>query len=285
MQMIMRYFVFVISILLSQQAYADGKWQEIWSADGSLIRGWLETPDSSGPHPAVVMMHSCFGPVDERDELAVHDSSWTDILTDAGYAVLVVDSYTPRGAGSLCKERNRPVLARAERPWDAIGGLQFLQERSDVIDDKIAIMGWSNGAISLLWTLRDGASASSALDGPDFRAGVAYYPLCNDVVSRIDDYMPRVPILVQIGALDDWTDPGPCRTLVSGTQSRGGKMELEIYEESFHLFDAPNMPVRPFMAVNDVQETGLIEIHFGTNETARDQSVQRTLDWLAHHLG
>jgi len=280
----MRYVVFALAMLLSQPASADGEWHEVWSAEGSVIRGWLSSPDGSGPHPAIVMMHSCFGPVDEQDELAEHDRSWTDLLTDAGYVVLVVDSYTPRGAGSLCKERNRPVLARAERPWDAIGGLQFLQERSDVIDDKIALMGWSNGAISLLWTLRNGASASTALEGPDFRTGVAYYPLCNDVVSRLDGYMPRVPILLQIGAVDDWTDPAPCRTLVSDTKSQGGEMELEIYEDAYHLFDAPNMPVRPFMAVNDAQETGLIEIHFGTNETARDRSIRRTIDWLADHL-
>jgi dienelactone hydrolase len=61
-------------------------------------------------------------------------------------------------------------------------------------------------------------------------------------------------------------------------------MELEIYEDAYHLFDAPNMPVRPFMAVNDAQETGLIEIHFGTNEMARERSIRRTLDWLADHL-
>ncbi len=280
----MRIIVFIVGMLLAPQAWANGAWEEFWSADGTIIRGWLATPEDDAPHPAVVMMHSCFGPVVDQDELAAHDGSWADILTDAGYVVLVVDSYTPRAAGSLCQKRNRPVLARAERPWDAIGGLQFLQERSDVIDDKIAIMGWSNGAISLLWTVRDGASAATALEGPDFRAAVAYYPLCNDVVSRIDDYLPRIPVLIQIGADDDWTDPEPCRLLVSETRSRGGEMALDVYDQSFHLFDAPNTPVRPFMAVNDVEETGLIEIHFGTNNIARDQSIRRTLDWLADHL-
>lgn len=229
-------------------------------------------------------MHSCFGPVDVADELAAHEKSWADVLTDAGYVVLAVDSYTPRGSSSLCQERNRPVLARAERPWDAIGGLQFLQERSDVIDDKIAILGWSNGAISLLWTVRKGASAATALDGPDFRTAVGYYPLCNDVLSRIDNYLPRIPVLIQIGADDDWTHPDPCRSLVSETRSRGGDMFLEVYDQSYHLFDAPDTPVRTFNAVNDVKESGLIEIHFGTNESARSQSIERTLDWLAKHL-
>lgn len=280
----MRIVVFLFGMFFAQQAWANGIWEEFWSADGTIIRGWVATPEGKGPHPAVVMMHSCFGPADDTDALAAHDGSWANILTDAGYVVLVVDSYTPRGAGSLCQERNRPVLARAERPWDAIGGLQFLQERSDVIADKVAIMGWSNGAISLLWTVRDGASAATALEGPDFRAAIAYYPLCNDVVSRIDTYLPRIPVLIQIGADDDWTDPEPCRSLVSGTRSRGGEMFLDVYSQSYHLFDAPNTPVRPFMAVNDVEETGLIEIHFGTNNIARNQSIRRTLDWLADHL-
>lgn len=280
----MRGFAFLACIFLAPHAWADGAWEEFWSADGTIIRGWLAMPEGDGPHPAVVTMHSCFGPVDRADALAAHDRSWSEILTDAGYMVLAVDSYTPRGAGSLCKERNRPVLASAERPWDAIGALQFLQERSDVIDDQVAIMGWSNGAISLLWTVREGASAATALDGPDFRTAVGYYPLCNDVLSRMDDYLPRIPVLIQIGADDDWTDPEPCRSLVSDTRSRGGDMAIEVYDDSFHLFDAPDMPLRPFMAVNDVQETGLIEIHFGTNDAARKHSIERTLDWLAEHL-
>ncbi|SHL21911.1 Dienelactone hydrolase [Roseovarius marisflavi] len=203
----MRCLVILVWLFLAPQAWASGAWEEFWSADGTIIRGWLATPEDDGPHAAVVMMHSCFGLVEGADELAAHDKAWADILTDGGYVVLAVDSYTPRGAGSLCQERDRPVLARAERPWDAIGGLQFLQERSDVIDDKIAIMGWSNGAISLLWTVRDGASAATALDGPDFRTAVGYYPLCNDVLSRMDNYLPRIPVLIQIGADDDWTDP------------------------------------------------------------------------------
>lgn len=280
----MRFVVLIISMLLAPQAWANGSWEEFWSADGTIIRGWLETPEGEGPHPAVVMMHSCFGSINDRDELAAHDRSWADILTKNGYAILAVDSYTPRGTGSLCQERNRPVLARAERPWDAIGGLQFLQERPDVDGDRVAIMGWSNGAITSLWTVRDGASAATALEGSDFRTAVAYYPLCNDVLSRMDDYMPRMPVLLQIGADDDWTDPAPCRTLAAQTQSRGGALFLEVYDQSHHLFDAPDMPVRPFMAVNDAQETGLIEIHFGTNETARTQSIEKTLKWFAEHL-
>jgi dienelactone hydrolase len=280
----MRFVALITTILLAPQAWAGGSWEELWSADGTIIRGWLETPEGEGPHPAVVMMHSCFGPINDRDELAAHDRSWADILTKNGYAILAVDSYTPRSAGSLCQQRNRPVLASAERPWDAIGGLLFLQERPDIDGDRVGIMGWSNGAITSLWTARDGASAASALEGPDFRTAVAYYPICNDVLSRIDDYMPRIPVLLQIGADDDWTDPEPCRVLAAQTQSRGGDLTLEVYEKSHHLFDAPDMPVRPYMAVNDTQETGLIEIHFGTNEATRVQSIERTLDWFAEYM-
>lgn len=280
----MRLFVFLVILFFAPTAMAGGAWVDFFSAEGTVIRGWLATPSGKGPHPGVVMLHSCFGPATKSDELATHDSAWVNVLTKAGYVVLVADSYTPRGQGSLCQVRDRPVLARAQRPWDAIGALQFLQERSDVKADRIALMGWSNGAISLLWTIRKDASAATALDGPDFRAAVGFYPYCNDIQRQIPDYRPRASILLQIGANDDWTLPEPCRLLVSGTQSRGGDMTIDIYDGAFHLFDAPDTPLRQIMAVGGSDESDMNKIHFGTNETAREKSIQRTLNWLADRL-
>jgi len=280
----MRSFLFLIILFFAPPAMAGGAWEEFLSADGTAIRGWLATPSGKGPHPGVVMMHSCFGPTTEPDKLAKHDASWVDILTKAGYVVLVADSYTPRGQGSLCKVRDRPVLARAQRPWDAIGALQFLQERSDVKADRIALMGWSNGAISLLWTVRKGASAATVLDGPDFRAAVGFYPYCKDIHSKIPNYKPRMPVLLQIGTKDDWTLPEPCQALVSGARSRGADIAIDLYDGAFHLFDAPNTPVREFMAVGGSNDLGLNKIHFGTDDAARTKSIKRTLSWLAEQL-
>ena len=280
----MRLFVFLVMLFFAPPAMAGGAWVDFMSAEGTVIRGWLATPPWKGPHPGVVMMHSCFGPVTKSDELATHDAAWVDILTKAGYVVLVADSYTPRGQGSLCQVRDRPVLARAERPWDAIGALQFLQEQSYVKADSIALMGWSNGAISLLWTVRNGASAATALDGPDFRTAVGFYPYCNDIQTQLPDYRPRIPVLLQIGDKDDWTLPEPCQLLVSETRSRGGDMMIDIYNGAFHLFDAPNTPLREFMAVGGSDESSMNRIHFGTNKIAREKAIQRTLNWLAERL-
>lgn len=280
----MRCLIVLASLLFAQPAMADRGWVDFFSAEGTVIRGWLATPSGDGPHPGVVMMHSCFGPVTSKDELAAHDAAWVDILTKSGYAVLVADSYTPRGQKSLCQVRDRPVQARAERPWDAIGALQFLQERADVKADKIALIGWSNGAISLLWTVRKGASAATALDGPDFRTAVGFYPYCNDIRLQVPEYRPRVPVLLQIGTKDDWTLPEPCRLMVSESRARGGDMTIDLYDGAFHLFDAPNTPLREFMAAGGADASVIDKIHFGTNDPAREKAVERTLNWLAEHL-
>ncbi len=129
---------------------------------GRIIR----SPDDSR-HPALVFLHGCGGLIGNRglDERA---ASWAGELNRLGYAVLMVDSYAPRGIGSTCSLRvSDPaqwmnLMQRRER--DAYGALQFLRAQPFVRPDRIGMIGWSQGGGVVLLSTRVGEAAR--LNGP-----------------------------------------------------------------------------------------------------------------------
>src|SRR5947208_16009426 len=59
------------------------------------VTGDLSLPAGSGRVPAVIVLHSCAGVTPEIGD-------WARTLNGMGYAALVVDSFTPRGAPEVC---------------------------------------------------------------------------------------------------------------------------------------------------------------------------------------
>jgi len=55
------------------------------------LQGYLRQPNSAGPSPAVVLLHSCNG------NWARLDERWGKRIADWGYVTLTVDSFGPRG--------------------------------------------------------------------------------------------------------------------------------------------------------------------------------------------
>src|SRR5262245_51250087 len=59
----------------------------------------LFKPDGSGPFPGLVIMPACSG-----RSYSLHMFDWARRALDHGYAVLVVDPLTPRGAEQNCSQ-------------------------------------------------------------------------------------------------------------------------------------------------------------------------------------
>ena len=57
------------------------------------------------------------------------------------------------------------------------------------------------------------------------------------------DYRPYAPLLVLIGAKDDWTPAAPCVQWTERAQALGAPMRIKVYPDAHHGFDAPNNPV------------------------------------------
>jgi dienelactone hydrolase len=102
----------------------------------------------------MVMLHSCSGVYSYSDPakgIATLYREWGDRLVKAGYAVLLVDSFTPRNAPQdQCGNGNTGVSEVNDRPYDAYAGLKYLASKSYVSADKIGLPGWSHGGSSTM---------------------------------------------------------------------------------------------------------------------------------------
>jgi dienelactone hydrolase len=237
----------------------------------------LFKPDGTGPFPAVVGLHSCAGLFDRSGAVARRYRDWAQHLVKAGFVVLYPDSYGSRGIGSQCTVRHGPVRNDRERVADANAARRWLQEQPFAQPDHVALIGWSNGAITALWTVRR-LSAFPKDDQTDFRSSVAFYPGCR----RLDNaaWSARIPTLILIGASDDWSLAKTCQQMVAGARGRSAGTSIVVYPATYHDFDHPDRPLQVRSGyAHAADRSG--RVHLGTNATARADALNRVPQWLA----
>jgi dienelactone hydrolase len=248
---------------------------EIPHGDGAL-KAVLIKPKGDGPFPAVVGLHGCAGLVNRSGQLGARYRDWGERLTAAGFVVLYPDSFRSRGIGSQCTVRERRARSSRERVADANAARRWLQSQDWVKADRVALLGWSSGATSTLWTVRPRAAIHDGT--PDFRSAVALYPGCR----RLTDlaWSARVPTLILIGGADDWTPPAACQQMVKEARGRSAYAEIVTYPGAHHEFDHPNRPL--------AQRSGLAfsadgsgRAHVATHAGARTDALKRVPEWLA----
>jgi len=244
--------------------------------DGGVLKSILFKPEGAGPFPTVVALHACGGLFTRSSAIATRYRDWAEHLVKAGFVVLFPDSYGSRGLGPQCGVRQRAARTDHERVADANAARHWLQTQSYVTPGHVALLGWSSGAITALWTVRRAARPKDKQD--DFRSAVALYPSCR----RLDNaaWSARVPTLILIGAADDWTSAQLCQRMVADARGRSAGTAIVVYPGTYHDFDHPNRPLQlrgGYALASDT--TG--SIHTGTNQAARADALRRVPQWLA----
>jgi dienelactone hydrolase len=191
---------------------------------GDRIQGYLAKPDGAGPFPAVILLHGCAGMDDTtKQRLSDHLVAWS-------YVTLFVDSFAMRGIDHACTSNAFATTLR-RRP-DAYGALLFLARRAFVDPQRVAVVGFSQGAGIALFMAETKAFDLFVPASPlRFRAAAAFYPPCRIVAAR-----PAIPTLILIGALDDWTRPTACSDRIIDWGNDGPPIELVVYPGTYHGF-------------------------------------------------
>jgi carboxymethylenebutenolidase len=224
------------------------------SADGrTTLVGYVFLPER--PHaartPAVVMMHGRAGAYSslangkyDASTLSKRHQLWGHIWAQQGYLAIMVDGFGPRGYpngfprfsyDSRPDELNEVTV----RPLDAYGALAYLRTRSDVVADRVALQGWSNGGSATLATMSATAPGITA-PATGFRAGLAFYPACGLKGQFTDGIKPYAPVRVFHGSGDEEVSPRRCAELVAKSQAIGGDIQFQLYHDATHGFDDPN---------------------------------------------
>src|SRR5215510_544975 len=184
--------------------------------------------------------------------------------------------------GPLCTLKDRPIHPWRERTLDAYAALEYLAARADVDRANIFVMGWSHGGSTVTGVVREKAQGQR-VDGPGFRAAIAYYPGCERPL-RVQHYRLTIPLLIQHGAADDWAPAAPCVELAAKLQRLGVPVETILYPEAHHGFEAPNSPLRFRPDVYNPRAPGERGAHVGTHEPARLQAIADTKRFLDQQL-
>jgi dienelactone hydrolase len=201
-------------------------------------RGYLFHPAGEGPFPAVVLLTGCRG---------VHEFAgyrrWVDRVVSWGYVALVVDSLAPRGV-RFCNQNQR--VDRATGAGDAYGALQYLAGQPFVAADRVALIGYSFGASSLLFAIESAPDdlTQRAITGEfpalaplAFRAAVAFYP---SFFSRFQRF--ATPLLILDGDGDRRHRDWDLIWLAEMGRRGGDPTKLHIYLWATHGFDMEPQP-------------------------------------------
>lgn len=181
--------------------------------------------------PAVVLVHGSGGVT------AAREGFWATELSQAGVAALVIDSFAPRGVSTTVEDQTRVTQAQMVR--DAYAALAWLAGRPDIDNARVALMGFSKGgSVALVGSDRRTRQGAAA-----FAAHVPVYPGCT---TQYRNPQPGAPVLVLIGAEDNYTGVKTCADYVERIRAAGGTIELKVYPGAHHGFDGDTMNAREF---------------------------------------
>jgi dienelactone hydrolase len=216
-----------------QRRLALERHEPILPRPADVTDGHLTKPDGPGPFPALVHLHGCGGlPAAVKANAADH--FWAKRLAGWGYVVLVVDSFTSRRIDNTCSGEYAPRVA------DAYGALAWLARQPFVDAERIGVIGFSAGGIA---TLSIAEAREFELFEEEaahrFKAAVAYYPACHS------DGDMKMPTLVLIGELDDWTPAAACKKMMA-RRKPDSPVALVVYPGAHHVFDDARSPRRYF---------------------------------------
>lgn len=225
------------------------------SADGPAVPAYVASPARPGAHPGVLILHGCEGYNRRYARLA-------DGFARAGFVAVAIDTLSPRGVKNACSDphgsRDEAGLARAALAW--------MRTRPTIDADRLALVGYSMGAIAAL-DLIDAPRAASP--PPGVRAVIAYYPACRNRQA----VAVSAPLLILIGGADDWTPAGPCQTLAADAGRLGKPVSIVVYPGATHAFNV----ARPNRVAYGHQ------LHY--DAAAAADAALRTLDDLHRYLG
>jgi dienelactone hydrolase len=227
--------------------------------------------------PTIIAMHSCGGlySVIQHDKNLVtpRTAAMARELRNAGYNVLLPDSLTPRGKVSICAESlQQRDVSTAEQARDVQAALRWLAKQDDVDPDRIALLGWDQGASAAMKAL----AAKPARGTLQIKAGVAFYPSCGQFDPRTI-YKPSAPVLILMGEEDDWSPVAACDTLTKKADPT--LVKLNVYPDSYHEFDAPGMPLHVRLDVPNPLHPGK-GVTSGTNPEAKVAAYHDMLEFL-----
>lgn len=196
------------------------------------IEGRLTIPPTDEPVPGVIITHGCGG-------VGGAERGWVDDLVGAGYATLLVDSFSGRGISSVCT--GQETLNVTSQLVDLFRAADILEEHPYVDGARLAVVGFSFGGRAALWSAM--TRFQERYEGRPLQAHVAFYPSTCFLRLEDEQIVSHGPIRIFHGTEDDWTPIAQCQDYIDRLTAEGVDARLYAYEGAFHSFDDETLGV------------------------------------------
>jgi dienelactone hydrolase len=204
--------------------------QGVKLAATALIWGDLDFPPGRVERsPAVVLVHGSGG-------VASREDRWADELRKAGVATFVLDSFSGRGISFTADDQAQ--LSSLAMIGDAYRALELLAAHPRIDPARIAVMGFSKGAVAALYSALTRFQRAHGPPGARFAQHIAFYPPCYYAFVGELAVTDR-PIRLFHGAADDLAPLEPCRAYVERLRRAGADVSISEYAGAYHAFDRP----------------------------------------------
>jgi len=202
------------------------------------VTGKLRVPGTTNEKvPAVVLLHGSGGAGGPGSTV----DGWSTELNQLGIATFAIDSFTGRGITSTVMDQT--LLGRLNMVADAYRALNLLARDPRIDPNRIAVMGFSRGAQSALYSAMNRFSGL-ANNNMRFAAHVVFYADCT--TTYLGDTDVIAPIRLLHGDRDNWNAVAPCRGYVERLTKAGRDVKLSEYAGADHAFDNPTFR-KPFL--------------------------------------
>ncbi|MDY7579470.1 dienelactone hydrolase family protein [Herbaspirillum sp. RTI4] len=255
---------------------------EAGSRSLSITAWWIKADDKGKESPTIIALHGCGGLYSiirgPKSEFTPRYITMAKLLNREGYNVLFPDSFTARGKSSVCRDTQREQRAGSlARRFDVQAAMRWLAKQKEVDTSRIALIGWSQGASTVLATLNEADTPKMAVQPA---AAVAFYPECRDYLGTNAPYRNAAPLLILMGEDDDWTPPQACTKLEQQQSDKGSGITLHLYPDSHHNFDAPGLPILVRMDVDGASKG----VTMGSNTDAGSAAYNDLLAFLKEKM-
>ncbi len=194
--------------------------------NGVTLRGYLATPRSSGPSPAVVMVHEWWGLNHDTTVLA-------DALAREGFVVLAADAFRGSVAQSPADARKQVTeTPREQIAADLDAALDFLRSHPQVDADRVASMGFCFGGTQSMYM---------GTRNPELAGVVIFYgggPIQD--AAQLGSMKDAGPVLGIYGKEDGGIPVEQVRKFEDAMEARGVENTITIYPGVGHAFVKSN---------------------------------------------
>lgn len=209
-------------LLMMVTAQASAKPVTINSGKVSLSGIYLAPSKAIGP--AVLLLHGCSCLGQEQAPSYERTMKMASLLQELGFGVLMLDLEGPKGKRKGCTGKNnqKNIGLRAN---DAQIAIAWLKARNEVDASRIAVIGWSQGATTVL--------ALMNRNNPGVKSAVAFYPNCQLFLGR-NSFRVAAPTLLLVGEEGQRSAAQSCREL--GDKSGQDLFHQVSYPDAEHDF-------------------------------------------------